>query len=92
MRLVLTLIFMSLFPGGSVADCVCRCVDGEMQAICEDVLDIAPFCPMRHCPLEPLELKPLPSLRLPPLLTKRCEHKQVLNPRTKQYEWRELCS
>jgi hypothetical protein len=40
-----------LLPQLGYADCVCRCVDGEMQALCNSSIEIAPICPPRVCPI-----------------------------------------
>jgi len=73
------------------ANCVCRCVNGEMQAICQSSIDLPPICPPTICPTTPPAIEPLPSLRIPPIGTSQCRNVQVLNPRTNRYEWREVC-
>jgi hypothetical protein len=35
---------------------------------------------------------PLPSMQLPPLGTSHCSQRQILNPATRQYEWRNVCN
>ena len=78
-------------PIKSDAACVCRCVNGEMQAICSSSIDVPPICPPTVCAITPPSIAPLPSVTLPPLGTSNCVQRQVLNPSTGRYEWRELC-
>jgi hypothetical protein len=81
-----------LFPMKASADCICRCVDGQMRAICGNALSLPPICPATLCPITPPSLAPLPSLGLPPLGTTTCRQAQVFNPRTGFHEWRQVCS
>jgi hypothetical protein len=90
-KFVLILGAALFLSANAQADCVCRCVNGEMQAICSNSLALPPICPPRICPLTPPAIEPLPSLRIPPIGTSECRPAQVLNPRTGQYEWREIC-
>ena len=74
----------------AMSACRCACVSGEMQSLCSSSLDLPVMC-VGLCPLAPVSLAPLPSLQLPPLGTQQCVQKQVLNPNTRQYEWRSVC-
>ena len=73
------------------AGCVCRCVNGVVQSICTNALDIAPICSPTVCPITPPSIAPIPAPRVPPIGTSSCRMAQVYNQRTMQYEWRELC-
>ena len=73
------------------AGCVCKCVNGSVQAICSSTLDLRPLCPPKICPLMAPKLQPLQPLTLPPLGTTSCQLKQVYNSWTGQYEWQNLC-
>jgi hypothetical protein len=81
-----------LLAGAAHADCVCRCVDGQVRALCSSTLDLQPICAPQLCPIVPPALAPLPSLQLPPLGTTSCRQVQVLNPLTQRYEFRRVCS
>lgn len=87
---ILPLLLVST-PTVSYADCVCRCIDGQMRAICSSSMSLPPLCPPTLCPMTPPSIAPLQSPRLPPLGTSECNQRQVLNPRTGQYEWRTVC-
>lgn len=73
------------------ASCVCRCVNGNMQPLCTSSIDLPPICPPTVCGIVPPSLAPLQPPQLPPLGTSRCEQRQVQNPATGRYEWREVC-
>jgi hypothetical protein len=92
MRLLLALAFGGVLSATAEADCECRCVDGEMQPLCSSSIDLPPLCPTTPCSLAPLSIAPLPSMQLPPLGTSHCSQRQVLNPATRQYEWRNVCN
>lgn len=76
-------------PAG--ARCVCRCVNGAVEPICESPLDLPPICSLQVCPLVPPAVTPIAPLTIPPVGTTSCQMQQVLNPVTGQYEWRQLC-
>src|SRR5579863_9474222 len=92
MRLVLISFFILSLTAGSEAACVCRCVDGEMQPLCHSSVDVPPVCPVTVCAIVPPSVRPVQPLGLPPLGTSQCSQRQVLNPTTRQYEWRNVCN
>jgi len=73
------------------AACRCACVNGEVVALCSDSLEMPPICPPRICPIVPPAIEPIQPPRIPPLGTSQCRMKQVLNPSTGRYEWKEVC-
>jgi len=79
------------FSASSHAGCVCRCVNGEVRALCSSTLDLEPICPPQICPIVPPSIEPIQAPTLPPLGTDSCRQVQVLNPSTGQYEWRSVC-
>ena len=91
MRLLLAAGFALLLTAEARASCVCRCVDGEMQPLCDSAIDLPPICPMTACAVVPPSVKPIQPLGIPPLGTSQCSQRQVLNPATRQYEWRSVC-
>jgi hypothetical protein len=91
MRLLLAAAFVLLLAAESEASCVCRCVDGEMQPLCESSIDVPPVCPVTICALVPPSVTPMQPLGIPPLGTSQCSQRQVLNPTTRRYEWRSVC-
>lgn len=86
-------IFFILFviSGASWAACRCVCVNGQSQSVCERAIDLPKTCGAQLCPLPGAALQPLNKPRVPPTGTKRCEPMRILNPDTREYEWRTLC-
>lgn len=87
--IVVLVIFLA--PAAAYGACSCRCVDGEMQAICASAIDLPPICPPAVCPLVPPQIEPIGRAQSPPLGTTSCRQRQVLDPVTRRYEWRTLC-
>ena len=85
-----TVAMLSLSQPGDAA-CVCRCVNGNMQALCSSSIDLPPICPPTVCPITPPSVAPIQQPRVPPIGTTQCRQAQVVNPQTGRYEWREVC-
>ena len=75
----------------AAADCFCRCINGELGAICLGSTVVAPACAPRLCPAAPQSTPPRIAQKAPPAGTTGCRMVQVLNPQTDRYEWIELC-
>ena len=73
------------------ASCVCKCVNGEVTALCTSTLDIEPICRPIICPIALPSIAPIQMPRVPPIGTSRCAQRQVYNGITGRYEWREVC-
>ena len=91
MRSLFFAVLLSVLPASVWANCVCQCVNGEVEAICSNSMSIPPICPPRVCPITPASIEPILSPRIPPIGTNDCRPAQVLNPRTGRYEWKEIC-
>lgn len=91
--IVAVLLFTGLAISSTNADaaCVCRCVGGEVRALCSSSIDLPPICAPQVCPITPPSVAPIQQPRVPPIGTTHCRQAQVLNPRTGHYEWREIC-
>ncbi|KAB1068721.1 hypothetical protein F6X53_31410 [Methylobacterium soli] len=81
--------FLSLVPIPAFAMCTCECVDGVVQALCDNSEEVASPCPPRACPPVPSSSPP-PSMS-PPIGASACRSMQMLNPLTEAYEWRQIC-
>ena len=92
MRLILGLVFTSLLIANADASCVCRCVDGEVQPLCDSSIDLPPLCAPAVCGLVPPSITPIQTPMVPPIGTSGCSQRQVLNPATSRYEWRSICN
>ena len=87
-----TFVVASLaLAGAAAAECVCRCIDGELGAICLGSTVVPPVCAPRVCPAAPQFTPPRIAQTAPPAGTTQCRMAQVLNPQTGLYEWLELC-
>lgn len=82
-------LLMGIYDAG--AACVCRCVNGEVRALCSSSIDIEPICAPQVCSIVPPSIAPIQQPRIPPIGTQSCRQAQVLNPNTGRYEWREIC-
>jgi hypothetical protein len=91
-RFLSVLLFGVVLATEAQTSCVCRCVDGQMQPLCSSSIDLPPICPMTACSMAPLSIAPIQPLQLPPLGTSQCSQQQLMNPATRQYEWRSICN
>jgi len=91
MKLFAALALAMLWSGVVSAECICRCVNGEVRPICRSSLDVPPPCAPQVCPIVPPSIAPIAAPRVPPVGTTSCRQVQVYNPRTMQHEWREVC-
>jgi hypothetical protein len=71
------------------ARCVCECVSGHVEHICESAIDIPPICAPTICPIVPPSIAPIETPALPPLGTTSCHMTQVWNGYG--YVWQRLC-
>ena len=83
--------WLALLSLPTEAACVCRCVNGHMQPLCDNALEVRPLCPSTICDMVPPSMRPLTTPMVPPVGTQHCAPQQVLNPHTRQYEWRTIC-
>ena len=74
-------LIIVLISQSSHADCVCRCVNGQSQALCSNKHLVQPTC-RNICPLALPDL----ALRAP-----NCRMEPVLNSKTGRDRWREIC-
>jgi hypothetical protein len=87
----LFILLATVLAASAHADCVCRCVNGQVRPICSNALDLPPICAPQLCALTPPSIAPLQMPSIPPLGTQNCREAQVLNPYSGRYEWRTLC-
>jgi hypothetical protein len=90
--LVVAVAILGTFATPSArADCVCRCMNGTMRALCQSTMEVPPVCGAAICPVVPPSVPPVESATLPPLGTSRCRNVQVLAPESGNYEWKRVC-
>lgn len=84
-------MLLIFFPAEADAACVCRCVNGKTQPVCDSPVDLKPICARAHCPIPPRSKRPQLPATAPPLGATSCAMAQVLDPRTQRYEWQRIC-
>ena len=84
-------MYMILGLMSANAACVCKCVNGNVEAICESSMDLKPICAPRICPLPSPSIAPLKMPSIPPIGTSQCRQERVYNSFLGQYEWKEIC-
>jgi uncharacterized membrane protein YeaQ/YmgE (transglycosylase-associated protein family) len=72
------------------AECVCQCVDGKMQPLCQSSIDLAPVCPAAVCPIAAPSIAPLKPATIPPIGTSQCREARVCDT-FGNCQWREVC-
>jgi hypothetical protein len=92
MRFFCAFAFTIVLMANADASCVCRCVDGEVQPLCDSSIDLPPICTPTICSIVPPSIAPIQPSGIPPLGTSSCTSRQVLNPATNRYEWRSICN
>jgi hypothetical protein len=94
MRIMMSAVLVAISlacAGEAAAECVCRCIDGELGAICLGSTVVPPVCAPRVYPTAPQFTPPHIAQTAPPAGTTQCRMAQVLNAQTGRYEWMELC-
>ena len=72
------------------AGCTCQCVNGQMQPLCDNAIDLPPICPPTICPIMAPSIAPLQAPRLPPLGTTSCRQARVCD-QFGNCRWQEVC-
>lgn len=75
----------------SISACQCKCVNGNVEAICSSSVDLKPICPPQICPIAPPSVRPIQQPQVPPVGTTSCNMQQVYNAQKGLYEWRNIC-
>ena len=80
------------WSGPAAARCECGCINGQLAVICRGSTQSAPLsCAPRVCPAPQPSAPPVVASSAPPPGTTQCIMAQMLNPKTSQYEWVEVC-
>ena len=91
MRSVLFALALLLIGGNAAkADCTCRCVDGQMQPVCDSGINPPKVCPPTVCrPPKPSVAPVIPSNVLP-LGGSECKQAQVCDA-SGECTWEQVC-
>ena len=84
-------IGLMLVSTTAVADCACRCLNGEVQVLCTIALDFRPVCSPTSCSPVPPSIRPFQVPSVPAIGASGCVRQKMLNPYTRQFEWRQIC-
>ena len=68
---------LSALASPARAECVCRCVGGEMQPLCQSSIDLPPICPPTTCPISAPSIAPINPPTIPPIGTNACRQAKV---------------
>src|SRR5258708_10743077 len=72
------------------AECVCQCVDGRMQPLCQNSIDLPPLCPPTICPITSPSIAPINPAILPPLGTSQCHQARACGT-FGNCQWQQIC-
>lgn len=72
------------------AGCLCQCVNGQMQPLCDNSIEIPPICPPVICPIAPPSIAPIQPPTIPPLGTSFCRQAQVCDTYG-NCRWQQVC-
>lgn len=84
------LLLLALNVERANAECICQCVDGQMQPLCQSSIDLPPICPPAVCPIAPSSITPLNPPTLPPLGTSQCRQARVCDT-FGNCQWQQVC-
>ncbi len=71
--------------------CRCVCIEGKMESLCQNAIDLKPICGAQVCPFAAIGFRPPQPPMVPPIGTRSCQQEQVLNSKTGFYEWQSVC-
>jgi hypothetical protein len=87
---IFALGIVSAFSTVAYADCTCQCVNGHMQPLCDNAIDLPPICPPTVCPIMSPSIAPISPPTLPPLGTTSCQQARVCDPYG-NCRWEQVC-
>jgi hypothetical protein len=74
----------------ATANCICQCVDGKMQPLCNTHLAVPPICPPTICPIMTPSIAPINPPTIPPIGSTLCRQARGCDS-FGNCEWRQLC-
>lgn len=73
------------------AECVCQCIDGQMEPLCQNATDLSPICPPTICPITAPSIAPVAPPAIPPLGTSQCRQARVCDT-FGNCQWQRVCN
>ena len=89
-KLLFVTFALLVLTSSAAADCTCRCVDGGMQPLCSNAIEVPPVCPPVVCPIVTPSIAPIVTPMVPPVGTSQCRQAQVCN-QLGRCEWQLVC-
>ena len=89
-RITFAALLVLLPVSAASARCVCACINGQAQQLCQNSYDIPAICSPRICPIVPPTIEPIQRPRIPPIGTTDCRMQQVWNGW--RYVRKEVCA
>jgi hypothetical protein len=86
---VISIFVIASFSDAS-AGCICQCVDGHMQPLCTNAIDVPPICPPTICPIMAPSIAPINSPTIPPIGTSICRQARVCD-QFGNCQWQQVC-
>lgn len=91
MRSLLVLVLAGILGlTNAYAECVCQCVNGQMQPLCQNSIDLPPICPPAICPIASPSIAPINPPTIPPLGTTSCRQARVCDT-VGHCQWQQVC-
>ena len=84
------LLWAVVMGSPSQASCTCQCVDGNMQPLCSNAIDLPPICPPAICPLAAPSITPINPPRIPPIGTSVCRQARICD-QFGNCRWQQVC-
>lgn len=78
------------YVGTAQADCVCRCVNGKVQPLCQNSLDVPTVCLPTLCPPDVPLIAPRSAPSIPPIGAKSCRQARICDKHG-DCRWRKVC-
>ena len=72
------------------AECICQCVNGHMQPLCNSAIDLPPICPPTICPIMGPSIAPINPPAIPPIGTSECHQARVCDT-FGNCRWQQVC-
>jgi hypothetical protein len=72
------------------AECICQCVNGHMQPLCQSAIDLPPICPPTICPIMSPSIAPINPPTIPPIGTSECHQARVCDT-FGNCRWQQVC-
>ena len=81
---------LAAFVSSAHAECICQCVNGQMQPLCTNSIEIPPICPPTICLIMSPSIPPIATPMIPPIGTSSCHPARVCDT-FGNCQWQTVC-